>query len=264
MSDSIWFPLYPERFLASRKVRKMDAMDLGIYMALLMEEWMEAGPLPDDDEELEVAGRAPIEDVRRILSMCFVLTPGGWENETLETIRSEQAEKHKAASRAGRIGARVRWAKRDKPKSVETEGKDSDRIGSPCDAMTCANGIEKEKESKRITTSSYPADFAEWWEAYPPRAGDRGKRTAYQKWRVARKKASLDELLEGARRYRKFCDAEGKTNTSYVAMARTWLTQERWTEDYQTNNKGAPAGPDTPRIGRFDPYYGDKPPDART
>jgi uncharacterized protein YdaU (DUF1376 family) len=245
--SEIWFPLYPERFLSSRKVRRMDAQEVGIYFGLLVEQFLEGGALPDDDRELEIAGRAPIEDVRRILESCFTLTANGWENETLENIRSEQAEKHKAASRAGRIGARVRWAKKEQPKPQAPEEENSNRIGSPCDAMHGANGIEIEKESKKeITTSSrYPAEFEEWWQAYPPRAGDRGKKTAYQKYRVARKKTTHTILLEGAKRYRTFCDGEGKTGSTYVAMAQTWLTQERWNEEYQPsrNNGSAPDEP---------------------
>ncbi len=99
-----WFPLYVDRLLGSRKVRMMGARDFGIYMALLVEEWGEGGPLPDDDKHLRMAGKAPIKDVRRVLQTCFIQNGDGWENETLEAIRDEQLSKRKKRVEAGRAG----------------------------------------------------------------------------------------------------------------------------------------------------------------
>jgi len=149
--SEIWFPLYPERFLSSRKVRRMDAQDVGIYFGLLVEQFLEGGALPDDDRELEIAGRAPIEDVRRVLDLCFTLTDDGWLNETMEQIRDEQAVKMERAQRAGKKGAEVRWkrkAKTPKPQVQEKQELDSNPIATPIGSLCDPNGIESKRESK--------------------------------------------------------------------------------------------------------------------
>jgi len=154
--SEIWFPLYPERFLSSRKVRRMDAQEVGIYFGLLVEQFLEGGALPDDDEELGIAGRAPIEDVRRVLELCFTLTDDGWLNETMEQIRDQQAVKMERAQRAGKKGAEVRWkrkAKTPKPQVQEPQELDSNPIATPMRSQCYPNGIESKskRESKRKT-----------------------------------------------------------------------------------------------------------------
>jgi hypothetical protein len=42
--------------------------------------------------------------------------------------------------------------------------------------------------------------------------------------------AERESALEGARRFRAFCDWKGKTGTEFVPMMSTWLEQRRWTE----------------------------------
>lgn len=100
-----WMPLYTDRLLGSRRVRMMNATRFGIYMSLLIEEW-DTGPLPDDDTELRLAGRASIDQVRAVLARHFLDTPSGWVNEVLEEIRAEQVEKHRKRVVAGRKGGR--------------------------------------------------------------------------------------------------------------------------------------------------------------
>lgn len=107
-----WFPLYVDRLLGSRKVRRMGAKDFGIYMALLVEEWGEGGPLPDDDDDLRMAGKAPIKDVRRVLEQCFERNGDGWSNAILEEIRTEQLAKHQRRVEAGRAGGNAKARKK--------------------------------------------------------------------------------------------------------------------------------------------------------
>ena len=161
-ADGPWFPLYYERLLSSRKVRQMKATDLGIYLALIIEEWMEGGPLPDDDTELSIAGRAPIENVRRILQWCFELTSEGWQNDTLEKIRGDQLQKHERAVEAGKVGAEARWGNR-KPK--KPQALNSDAIGVLCDPNSIRveeSRVEESKEEK-IRARMNPQGLVSFW-----------------------------------------------------------------------------------------------------
>lgn len=108
MSHLEWFPLYVGRLLGSAKVRRMDATEFGIYMALLVEEWRAGGSLPEDHGELAFLGRAEWREVHTILKRCFEKTDDGWQNETMEMIRVEQAERHRRRVEAGRKGGRTK------------------------------------------------------------------------------------------------------------------------------------------------------------
>ena len=261
MSDGIWVPLYPERFLSSRKVRRMDATDLGIYMSLLMEEWIEGGALPDDDNELAMAGRAPITDVRRVLDLCFLLTAEGWENDTLEGIRREQLDKLERARRSGKKGAETRWSKRkshsramDAPKGahgvpigvpdehppacggeLQACAKEQEPQQLNSGAIGCLpnpNGIRRE-ESKEIHMSDHAA-FERAWVVYPKRPNN-NKSRARKSWRARIKEGvPADDMQAGVERYLAYCKATNRIGTEFVKQASTFFGPDRhWENDYR-------------------------------
>jgi len=71
--------------------------------------------------------------------------------------------------------------------------------------------------------------LSEFLEIYP-RKGE-AKKPIRQKLEQALKVASFEEILEGAKRYAQFLE----WSDQYVAMAKTWLNQERWTEEHPQN-----------------------------
>lgn len=80
-----------------------------------------------------------------------------------------------------------------------------------------------------------PPDYLEILKAeYPRRYGDQGwiaVRTLVPRALTAG--ATWEEILEGTRSYRRFCDATGKTGTELVKQAKTFYgSQQLWTEDY--------------------------------
>lgn len=95
----------------------------------------------------------------------------------------------------------------------------------------------KGREGKGTTTSTAartddPEGFAEFWAIYPRREG---KRKAAQAFRAALKRADLQAILEGAKRY-----ADVPREPQYVAMPTTWLNADRWDDEPMTKS-GAPA-----------------------
>jgi len=133
MADDLrlWFPLYAHDMLNSRKVRKMQAEEFGIFMFLLIEQWA-GGPLPDDQGDLCDMAKSDWPAVQKILQAQFVLTDKGWINERLVEIWVEQDARRQRKSRAGRAGAEARWGKKlklvkDEEPPVPTE-EDGNRI----------------------------------------------------------------------------------------------------------------------------------------
>ena len=97
-----WFPFHVDRFHASRKVQRMSAEQVGIYLLLLLEEW-DRGPLSTKGVDLEaVCHGASIPEIRRVLRLCFRKTEGGWVNDVMEEIRTDQVERHRKRVEAGK------------------------------------------------------------------------------------------------------------------------------------------------------------------
>jgi len=125
----------------------MSSEQVGIYLLLLCEEWVR-GPLSDED--LCLITSSDISEVRAVLGKCFIETPDGWINLTLEEVRAEQQGKAATRSRAGKAGAKARW----------TKGRNGDRNATASPTQSDTNGIRVDKsriEEKEITTTTTTA-----------------------------------------------------------------------------------------------------------
>lgn len=77
------------------------------------------------------------------------------------------------------------------------------------------------------------AEFEEFWSAYPKRPNNPRKQAmvAYCK---ARKNVSQKQLLEAVGKYAAYMAGE---NPKFIAMASTWLNQERWNCDFSKTSE---------------------------
>ncbi len=108
-----WFPFYPGRFIGSRRVRRMSAESVGIYILLMSDEWKH-GPITSNGDDLSyICNGAEIQTVRAVLRKCFVKTDAGWVNPELEEIRAAQLVRHKRRVKAGRKGGKATQDKAD-------------------------------------------------------------------------------------------------------------------------------------------------------
>lgn len=87
--------------------------------------------------------------------------------------------------------------------------------------------------------------FDDFWASYPKRDGANPRKPALQKFEKAvRDGTAAVTIIEGAVRYHQHCVGKGLVGTSYVAMAVTWLNQERWNDEYSaggTNSRQSEA-----------------------
>lgn len=152
-----WFPFYPDRFLTSKRVRRMDAQRVGVYWLLLIEQW-DNGAIGDDDEDLELVGRAEINIVRDVLAACFRKTRKGWVNEALEDVRREQHERAQKLSRAGQIaGYKSAQARAKRRKSATPERSLNDRptiVDQSSTIVNQENRIEENRIEERESTTA--------------------------------------------------------------------------------------------------------------
>jgi hypothetical protein len=90
-----------------------------------------------------------------------------------------------------------------------------------------AESREQRAESSRA--DAFPAEnfdeaFDKFWEFYPRKTGKKPARLSFEK---ALKRATVDDILEGARRYG--TDAN-LPEEQFIPHPTTWLNQDRWTD----------------------------------
>ncbi|MCD2153445.1 hypothetical protein LQL77_06940 [Rhodococcus cerastii] len=79
--------------------------------------------------------------------------------------------------------------------------------------------------------NSYPAEFERFWSAYPKREQ---KRDALKAWQGALKRASNEELIDGATRYCRDPNRE----TQYTKLPAGWLRGDMWLDGPITGRNG--------------------------
>lgn len=87
-------------------------------------------------------------------------------------------------------------------------------------------GSRKEEvgNTKSLSPASDTPEFAQFWSVYPSKKGKGQARTAFVR---ALTKASLEEILDGAGRYRE----DPKRKPDYTKNPATWLNGECWSDE---------------------------------
>lgn len=128
---------------------------------------------------------------------------------------------------AGRAGGLAKASKNVAPASKVLEQKASKPLAK----------TETETETKRKDLSSEPDEFDQWYARYPRKEAKDAGRKAFIK---ARKRVSLQELLEGLDRYIK--SIEGKER-QFIALPGSWLNSGRWQDEIPEFGKPTASSP---------------------
>ncbi|PNF10517.1 helix-turn-helix domain-containing protein [Enterobacter cancerogenus] len=79
------------------------------------------------------------------------------------------------------------------------------------------------KVSRKNKITEYSSEFEIAWAAYPRRAGGQDKAGAFKAWNARiREGVSIQDMLDGTRRYADFVVATGAAGTQYVKQAKTF------------------------------------------
>lgn len=84
------------------------------------------------------------------------------------------------------------------------------------------------EEYKPPSDWALDVEFLEFKAQYPKRQGGENWKQVHKSWVKACKGHTVLAIIDGARRYREYCEAENKIDTSYVQQATTFLNQENW------------------------------------
>jgi len=215
-----WMKFYPRDWRGDQALRAVSVAARGLWIECLciMHEAKPYGHLlvngqkVEDDTLARMAG-VPVDEVRILMSELqqagvFSLTRKG-------VVFSRRMTKDFARSQKGKKAAELRYSQ-----DVETKRETRPASRSPTGQPSAQ---KPETRSQKENTSSFEADFAEWYSRYPRKVA-RG--SALKAYIAARKKASAQELLDGIARYR-------ATKPDYADWAHpaTWLNGERWLDE---------------------------------
>lgn len=164
-------------------------------------------------EEADPYSRTPGEEGRRIV-LIDGHKPWGWQ------IVNYLKYKHLKDSAEVREQTRERVRKHREKRNAE---KQDVTLGN---AEKRHTDTDTDTKKNRCTPAKagYPDGFEVFWKAYPPRTGSNPKDKAFGAYRSRLAEGhTAAEVLDGAGRYAKFCEATGKLGTEFVLQAKTFL-----------------------------------------
>lgn len=87
------------------------------------------------------------------------------------------------------------------------------------------------------TPTEYTNDFEMWWKLYPSKTG---KRAAFDSWKKAKRKATIEALTIGVQQYAR----TRRVREGVIKNASTWLNQECWLDEPEPQRTSNPSGVD--------------------
>lgn len=204
-----WQPWYWGDY--RRDTAHLCAAQHGAYMLLIGHYWSTGKPLPDDDRMLaRIACMTPAEwrRERPVIASFFQIGDGAWRHKRVGRDLEEASRRY--AKRAD--AANKRWSKAPSQADAMHDAMHEQPQSQP-------HSPTGEKKTRASRASSLEG-FEDWWTAYPNKVG---KPAAARAWPAARRKADLEALLAGLKRY-----IASKPPDRPWCNPATWLNQERW------------------------------------
>lgn len=229
MSQFPALPLWCADFFA--KTDHLSNEEQWAYLKLMMKTWVR-NCRPLDDNPQDIARLLGISQkrwlkMRHRLAPFFDLSDATWRQLRLEKEFQFVANRKAVSARNGARGGR--------PKTMQSNGLENptgSSQGGPIESTHTHTHTQLESFSepngstKDKRVGSVDREFELWWQGYPHKVGKGGARS---KFLIARRKTSLDELIEGVKRY-----IASKPKDRAWCHPGTWLNQERWLDEPAT------------------------------
>ena len=214
------FPMYASDFLSDINVKLMTMRQRGIYLTLLLHQWIEDS-LPANINHLKTLceNSDGFEEDWEMVKHCFSEKKGRLYNPRLEVERDSQRKRQEKNSKNGKKGALKRWHS------------DSEAIATPLPSnKEIEKEVDKEVENKKTLTKTLNKEFEEdFWSKYPRR--DNKKRAKDKYVQLRKSGTEKDDILDGLNSYIKQWRTSG-TEPEFIPMASTWLHQERFSDEF--------------------------------
>ena len=153
---------------------------------------------------------------------------------------SDQIEKRRQVRReAGQAGANARWQRNGKPHSNshgKPHGKSNGKKMAETETETETDIYPYKSPTGDGKRGGYTEAFERFWKVYPKSAD---KRTAFNAWKRAVKRADPETIMAGAERYRD----DPNRDPADTKNGSTWLNADAWLNDPLPPRGG--SGPQT-------------------
>jgi uncharacterized protein YdaU (DUF1376 family) len=242
-----WFPLYVGDYLSD--TGHLSTSEHGAYLLLLMHQWRH-GCVPSDEKQLSKITRQPLHDWRRMsetILAFFAMEEGGaaYVQGRLERERAKADEYAARRTEKARKAATSRW-KADAPSNAPSMPvASSEHV--PSNAWRCPTQPQPQEDTSlrsvslsRASRTTHP-DFADFWAAYPRKAGKGAAEKAFAA--AIAKGATVAEIAAGLNRQAWPADPQ------FIPHPATWLNQRRWQDDPAA---AAPPRQQSERAGKMD------------
>lgn len=209
MSERPFMQLYVSDFIGD--TLHLSTEQIGAYMLLLMAMWNAGGKLPADETKLARVTRMSLKKWKAISDdlMPFFETDGDSIRHNRLTKELQKSEsKSQSRSAAGAEGGRAKALK-------DKEARAANAMPAPQHLPDTITRLPSEDARAPEPSSG----FDRFWAAYPNKVGEPAARSAFSK---ALKRASLDEIVAGARAY------AAKTDDRQWCNPVKWLSEDRW------------------------------------
>ena len=210
----------------------------GAYLLLILDYWQN-GPLPDDDAVLCNVTRLPPTKwqlYRKALAKFFRVTNGEWRHQRIDTEREKTTENEKKISERAHKGAAARWSKQPlgnasstpvgiagqcQPPSPSSEDKPSSELLPLSVGMGRVN-VQSRKHEGGPTPLSFRSSAPS-----TPGPDCRTPQAASTFFTLAAMGIPHKAMTEGAGQYASYV-AEHAVEITKVPQAATWLRQQKW------------------------------------
>ena len=110
---------------------------------------------------------------------------------------------------------------------IKEKFKDNNTINN-----TINNTYNTKQKSNKLPEKDLKSDFDSIWKEYPNKKGKAKAFTSYKK--AIKEGIDNQTIINGISAYKKEIEIK-RTEPEYVAHGSTWFSQQRWEDDYQTN-----------------------------
>ncbi|MEZ7136848.1 YdaU family protein [Komagataeibacter sp. SM21] len=270
-----WMPLYIGDYLAD--TASLSTLQHGAYVLLMMEIWRK-GPLPNNSARLARIAKTDLqtwqEEIWPDLQDFFFLEDDCLDQKRLRAERKKAEEISRKRSEAASKRHEVRTSKTDAKFQQNTckPHANAEQVHSKSNAKASANaGANDHAKNMQLDTQSQSQshisslrsdippsphrderqkqadEFAEFWEAYPRRAGKDAARKAHTK---ARTRATQAEIMLGLSRHVDVWPDRKSDRAQFIPYPASWLNDGGWQDDPSASAAASPATPPQRTQGR--------------
>lgn len=238
LSQAPSMPLYPDAFIADTQHLSLE--ERGAYMHILMVTWRANGkPLIDDAKRMALVLGVSIAKwlkLRAVLVSLFDLSDGTFRQKRLEKEWEKRQEFRDKQSDKGKKSAVVKALNNNR--TSQTAVATTVEPNTQPDGNLRARSVSVSKEPK----GSKDILFDEFYSIFPRKKAPDDARKA---WDAAIKRDTLENIIDGAKRY---AVEKAGTEKQFIAYPASWLRAGSWRDE-----------PEAPVPLAAKPVYGSKP-----